>query len=88
MEQAVVWTIIGTASFGFPLQFAKIDEVILATGASDRRFKTNYSPAPGVVSKILVKEGDVVQSGLSVRLILILMKTCYIRGEIASEEDA
>ena len=65
-SQAVVWTIIGTASFGFVFaSAAKIDEVIVATGdlqaIGDSR--PIMSPAPGVVSEILVKEGDVLQAG-------------------------
>ena len=65
-SQAVVWTIIGTASFGFVFAAAaKIDEVIVATGdlqaIGDSR--PIMSPAPGVVSEILANEGDVVQSG-------------------------
>ena len=65
-SQAVVWTIIGTASFGFVFaSAAKIDEVIVATGdlqaIGDSR--PIMSPVPGVVSEILVKEGDVLQAG-------------------------
>jgi len=65
-SQAVVWTIIGTASFGFVFaSAAKIDEVIVAPGdlqaIGDSR--PIMSPAPGVVSEILVKEGDVLQAG-------------------------
>ena len=65
-SQAVTWTIIGTASFGFVFaSAAKIDEVIVATGdlqaIGDSR--PIMSPAPGVVSEILVKDGDVLQAG-------------------------
>ena len=65
-SQAVVWTIIGTASFGFVFaSAAKIDEVIVATGdlqaIGDSR--PIMTPAPGVVSEILVKEGAVLQAG-------------------------
>ena len=65
-SQAVVWTIIGTASFGFVFaSAAKIDEVIVATGdlqaIGDSR--PIMSPAPGVVSEILVKDGEVLQAG-------------------------
>ena len=65
-SQAVTWTIIGTASFGFVFaSAAKIDEVIVATGdlqaIGDSR--PIMSPAPGVVSEILVKDGEVLQAG-------------------------
>ena len=65
-SKAVVWTIIGTASFGFIFAVsAKIDEVIIATGdlqpLGDSR--PIMSPAPGVVSEILVQEGELVESG-------------------------
>ena len=65
-SQAVVWTIIGTASFGFVFaSAAKIDEVIVATGdlqaIGDSR--PIMTPAPGVVSEILVKDGAVLQAG-------------------------
>ena len=65
-SQAVVWSIIGTASFGLIFAVsAKIDEVVVATGdlqpIGDSR--PIMSPAPGVVSDILVKEGEVVQNG-------------------------
>ena len=65
-SQAVTWTIIGTASFGFVFaSAAKIDEVIVATGdlqaIGDSR--PIMSPAPGVVSEILVQEGELVQPG-------------------------
>ena len=65
-SQAVVWSIIGTASFGFIFAVsAKIDEVVVATGdlqpIGDSR--PIMSPAPGVVSDILVREGEVVQNG-------------------------
>ena len=65
-SQAVVWTIIGTASFGFVFaSAAKIDEVIVATGdlqaIGDSR--PIMTPAPGVVSEILVKDGEVLQAG-------------------------
>ena len=65
-SQAVTWTIIGTASFGFVFaSAAKIDEVIVATGdlqaIGDSR--PIMSPAPGVVSDILVQEGELVQPG-------------------------
>ena len=67
-SQAVVWTIIGTASFAFVFAAsAKIDEVITATGdlqaIGDSR--PVMSPAPGVVFSIDVKEGDVVRAGAS-----------------------
>ena len=60
-SKAVVWTIIGTASFGFIFAVsAKIDEVIVATGdlqaVGDSR--PIMSSAPGVVSEILVQEGE------------------------------
>ena len=65
-SKAVVWTIIGTASFGFIFAVsAKIDEVIVATGdlqaVGDSR--PIMSSAPGVVSEILVQEGELVQPG-------------------------
>lgn len=65
-SQAVVWTIIGTAvaGFGFAVM-AKIDEVVVAPGilqpqGAERPIK---APLAGVVSQILVKEGDAVRRG-------------------------
>lgn len=65
-SQAVVWTIIGTASLGFVFAVsAKIDEVVVATGdlqaIGDSR--PIMSPAPGVISEIYVKEGETVRAG-------------------------
>lgn len=65
-SQAVVWTIIGTASLGFVFAAsAKIDEVVVARGdlqaIGDSR--PIMSPVPGVVSEIYVKDGEVLQAG-------------------------
>ena len=60
-SQALIWTIIGTASLAFVYAiFAKIDEVILAPGelqplGAERAIK---APVAGVVKEILVKEGQ------------------------------
>jgi len=65
-SQALIWTIIGTASLAFVYAiFAKIDEVILAPGelqplGADRPIK---APFAGVVKEILVKEGQQVWMG-------------------------
>jgi len=65
-SQAVVWTIIGTASLGFVFAVStKIDEVVVALGdlqpLGDSR--PIMSPAPGVVSQIFVQEGQTVSVG-------------------------
>ena len=65
-SRALAWTIIGTASFGFIFAvFAKIDEVVLATGelqplGAERPIK---APFAGVVKDIVVKEGQKVKIG-------------------------
>ena len=65
-SQAVVWTIIGTATAGFGFAvMAKIDEVVAAPGilqpqGAERPIK---SPLAGVVAEILVKEGAEVRRG-------------------------
>lgn len=65
-SRALAWTIIGTASFGFGFAiFAKIDEVVLATGelqplGAERPIK---APFAGVVNQILVREGQKVSAG-------------------------
>ena len=62
-SQALIWTIIGTASLAFVYAiFAKIDEVVLAPGelqplGAERPIK---APFAGVVKDILVKEGEQV----------------------------
>lgn len=67
-SRALAWTIIGTASFGFCFAvFAKIDEVVLATGelqplGAERPIK---APFAGVVNQILVREGQKVSAGQS-----------------------
>jgi len=64
-SQALIWTIIGTASLAFVYAiFAKIDEVILAPGelqplGAERPIK---APFAGVVKDILVKEGQSVSA--------------------------
>lgn len=64
--RALAWTIIGTASFGFCFAvFAKIDEVVLASGelqplGAERPIK---APFGGVVKEILVREGQKVSAG-------------------------
>ena len=64
-SQALIWTIIGTASLAFVYAiFAKIDEVILAPGelqplGAERPIK---APFAGVVKDILVKEGQAVSA--------------------------
>ena len=65
-SQAVVWTIIATATAGFGFAvMAKIDEVVVAPGilqpqGAERPIK---SPLAGVVAQILVKEGAEVRRG-------------------------
>ena len=62
-SKALAWTIIATASFGFVYAvFARIDEVVLATGelqplGAERPVK---APFAGVIEEILVKEGQKV----------------------------
>ena len=67
-SQAVVWTIIGTASFGFLFAITvKIDEVVAASGILQAigASRPIMSPAPGVVNKIYVTEGQYVKAGQS-----------------------
>jgi HlyD family secretion protein len=65
-SQALVWTIIATATAGFGFAvMAEIDEVVVAPGTlqpqgAERPIK---SPLAGVVAEILVKEGQVVRQG-------------------------
>lgn len=65
-SKALVWTIIGTASFAFIFaSLARIDEVVLANGelqplGAERPIK---APFAGVVKEILVKEGQQVRAG-------------------------
>ena len=65
-SRALAWTIIGSASFAFVFAcFAKIDEVVLATGelqplGAERPLK---APFAGMVKDILVKEGQDVVAG-------------------------
>ena len=65
-SKALAWTIIGTASFGFCFAiFAKIDEVVLASGelqplGAERPIK---APFGGLVNQILVREGQSVRAG-------------------------
>ena len=65
-SKALVWTIIGSASFGFVFaSLAKIDEVVIAPGqlqplGAERPLKI---PFPSVVKEILVKEGQKVKAG-------------------------
>ena len=65
-SKALAWTIIGTASFGFCFAvFARIDEVVLATGelqplGAERPIK---APFGGIVKEILVREGQAVKTG-------------------------
>ena len=65
-SKALVWTIIGTASFGFCFAvFARIDEVVLANGelqplGAERPIK---APFGGIVKEILVREGQAVKIG-------------------------
>lgn len=65
-SQAVVWTIIGTASLGFVYAAAaKIDEVVVANGTLQAigAARPIMSPAAGVVDQIYVKEGQSVRAG-------------------------
>ena len=65
-SQALAWTIIATASFGFVFAiFARIDEVVLASGelqplGAERPIK---APFAGLVKQILVREGQKVNKG-------------------------
>ena len=65
-SKALAWTIIATASFGFVYAvFARIDQVVLATGelqplGAERPVK---APFAGVIQEILVKEGQKVNLG-------------------------
>ena len=63
--QAVIWTMIGTASFAFTwLAVAKTDEVVVATGKLEPlgSVKDIQMPIGGVVQDILVKEGERVKA--------------------------
>lgn len=65
-SQAVVWTIIGTASLAFVYAAAaKIDEVVVATGNIQAigASRPIMNPTAGVVSQIYVKEGQSVRAG-------------------------
>lgn len=65
-SQAVVWTIIGTASLGFVYAAAaKIDEVVVASGTLQAigASRPIMSPVAGVVDQIYVKEGQSVRAG-------------------------
>ena len=65
-SQAVVWTIIGTASLGFVYAAAaKIDEVVVASGTLQAigAARPIMSPVAGVVDQIYVKEGQSVRAG-------------------------
>jgi HlyD family secretion protein len=65
-SQAVVWTIIGTASLGFVFAAAaKIDEVVVASGTLQAigASRPIMSPVAGVVDQIYVKEGQSVRAG-------------------------
>lgn len=65
-SQAVVWTIIGTSSLGFVFAaMAKIDEVVVANGTLQAlgAARPIMAPAPGVVSRIAVREGQAVVAG-------------------------
>jgi hemolysin D len=65
-SQAVVWTIIGTASLGFVYAAsAKIDEVVVAAGTMQAigASRPIMSPSAGVVSQIYAKEGQSVRAG-------------------------
>lgn len=65
-SQAVVWTIIGTASLGFVYAAsAKIDEVIVANGNIQAigAARPIMNPTEGVVTQIYVKEGQSVRAG-------------------------
>ena len=67
-SQAVVWTIIGSASFAFLFAItAKIDEVIVAAGVLQGigASRPIMSPTPGVVDEIYVSEGQSVKAGQS-----------------------
>ncbi len=65
-SQALVWSIIGTASLAFVYACsAKIDEVIVASGELQAQGAARpiMARAPGVVSWIFVKEGATVVAG-------------------------
>ncbi len=65
-SQAVVWSIIGTASLGFLYTVtAKIDEVVIANGTIQAlgAARPIMSPAAGVVNQIYVNEGQTVRAG-------------------------
>ena len=64
--RALLWSMVGTVGFGIVYAcIARIDEVVTATGelqalGAERPIK---APAPGVVSAIPVKEGELVKKG-------------------------
>ena len=63
--QAVIWTMVGTASFAFTwLAIAKTDEIVVATGKLEPvgSVKDIQMPIGGVVEDILVKEGERVKA--------------------------
>lgn len=65
-SRAVLWIIVGTIILSVVWAcFAKMDEVIHATGKLEPRGSVQdvQTPVPGVIQEVLVKEGDAVAAG-------------------------
>lgn len=65
-SRRILWTLVGLAGFGIVwASFARIDETVQATGKLEPKGATKEVKAPlgGVISEILVKDGELVEKG-------------------------
>ena len=65
-SRRIIWTLVGLAGFGIVwASFARIDETVQATGKLEPKGVTKEVKAPlgGVISEILVKDGELVEKG-------------------------
>ena len=84
-SRRIIWTLVGLAGFGIVwASFARIDETVQATGKLEPKGATKEVKAPlgGVISEILVKDGELVEKGQT----LLILDTDAAKAKLKALE--
>ena len=85
-SRRILWTLVGLAGFGIVwASFARIDETVQATGKLEPKGATKEVKAPlgGVISEILVKDGELVEKGQT----LLIIEAMKVMNPITAPAD-
>ena len=84
-SRRIIWTLVALAGFGIVwASFARIDETVQATGKLEPKGATKEVKAPlgGVISEILVKDGELVEKGQT----LLILDTDAAKAKLKALE--